>query len=394
MNIFRLNVFSYKNRSIISSILERYEGKVKLIYIDPPYNTGNDSFGYNDKFNHSSWLVFMKNRLEVAKKLLANDGAIYVQIDNNEIHYLKVLMDEIFGSANFQREIIWTLKGVSGYKSLINNFVRGHETLLFYTKSSEYIFNKNYLPYSKEQLARFSSVGEDGRKYKTITKERRLYLDEAKGVPISDVWDDIASFQTVVNAAEITGFKTQKPEKLIQRIIEASTNENDIVLDYHLGSGSTCAVAHKMKRRFIGIEQMEYIQSLTKERLLGVINGEQGGISKTVDWQGGGSFIYCELKENNKQFINKIIQADSDKELLDLFKQILSSEFISYKINVKEINENESEFEKLSIEDKKKLLIEVLDKNMLYVNYCDIDDADFNISEEDKAFTKSFYGDV
>src|SRR5699024_1336489 len=251
-------------------------GKVKLIYIDPPYNTGNDSFKYNDKFNKSTWLTFMKNRLEIAYDLLDENGSIYVQIDNNEAHSLKLLMDEIFGKNNFQREIIWVLKGVSGYKSMINNFVRGHETILFYSKSTNFVFNKQYLPYNEAQLKRFTKIDEYGRKYKPITKTRRMYLDESKGTPVSDVWDDIASFQTVVNAEERVDFTTQKPEKLIQRIIETSSNENDIVLDFFMGSSTTQAVAHKMKRQYIGIEQMDYIDTVSVPRLKKVIDGDQG----------------------------------------------------------------------------------------------------------------------
>ena len=376
----------------IASLLKRYEGKIKCIYIDPPYNTGNDSFKYNDTFNHSTWLTYMKNRLIIARKLLSDDGSIYVQIDNNELHYLKVLMDEVFGVENFQREIVWVLKGVSGYKSLINNFVRGHDTILFYTKTNNYLFNKHYLPYSKEQLARFSSVDENGRKYKTITKERRLYLDEAKGLPISDVWDDIASFQTVVNAEELTGFPTQKPEKLIERIINASTNEGDIVLDFQAGSGTTAATAHKLGRHWITVEQMDYIESITKERLIKVINGEQGGISKSVNWHGGGSFVYCELKELNHKYIDEIQVAD-DNKLNDLYKEITNSEFISYKADINKLKESEQDFKELSTEDKRSFLIQVLDKNLLYVNYCDMEDEDLAVTEEEKAFARSFYGE-
>lgn len=376
----------------IASLLKRYEGKIKCIYIDPPYNTGNDSFKYNDTFNHSTWLTYMKNRLIIARKLLSDDGSIYVQIDNNELHYLKVLMDEVFGVENFQREIVWVLKGVSGYKSLINNFVRGHDTILFYTKTNNYLFNKHYLPYSKEQLARFSSVDENGRKYKTITKERRLYLDEAKGLPISDVWDDIASFQTVVNAEELTGFPTQKPEKLIERIINASTNEGDIVLDFQAGSGTTAATAHKLGRHWITVEQMDYIESITKERLIKVINGEQGGISKSFNWHGGGSFVYCELKELNHKYIDEIQVAD-DNKLDDLYKEITDSEFISYKADINKLKESEQNFKELSTEDKRSFLIQVLDKNLLYVNYCDMEDEDLAVTEEEKSFARSFYGE-
>lgn len=222
------------NLIALSSLLERYEGQVQLIYIDPPYNTGNDSFKYNDRFNHSTWLTFMKNRLELAFKLLKEDGSIYVQIDNNESAYLKVLMDDIFKKENFQAEIIWVLEGASGYKSLVNNFVRGHDTIFFYSKDNKFKYNKTYLPYGEKQLKRFANIDEDGRRYKTITKTRRLYLDEAKGIPLTDIWSDIASFQTIVNSPEITGFDTQKPEKLIERIISCSSDKDDLILDFHL----------------------------------------------------------------------------------------------------------------------------------------------------------------
>ena len=379
------------NLLAISSLLKRYEGRIKLIYIDPPYNTGNDGFKYNDSFNHSTWLTFMKNRLEIAKKLLTPDGSIYVQIDNNELHYLKVLMDDIFGIDNFQREIIWVLKGVSGYKSLINNFVRGHDTILYYTKSQEYVFNKLYLPYSKEQLARFSSIDENGRRYKTITKERRLYLDEAKGVPLSDVWDDIASFQTVVNAEERTGFSTQKPEKLIQRIIESSSNEGDIVLDFHMGTGTTCATAIKLGRKFIGVEQMDYIDEISIPRLTKVTIGDTAGISRDVNWQGGGSFVYCELAQLNQKYADEILAAKNDADVVAIWHEILKSGFISSMVNPSDIDMDSFVFSELSLDDKKRLLMALLDKNMLYVNYCDMNDETFSVSESDKAFTDSFY---
>ena len=378
------------NLIALSSLLKRYEGKVKLIYIDPPYNTGNDSFGYNDSFNHSTWLTFMKNRLDLAKKLLADDGSIYVQIDNNEVHYLKVLMDDVFGESNFQREIIWVLKGVSGYKSLVNNYVRGHDTILFFTKSKDFIYNKQYLPYSDEQLKRFSSVDEDGRKYKTITKTRRMYLDEAKGVPLTDVWDDIASFQTIVNSPEITGFNTQKPERLIKRIIDCSSNKGDLILDFNLGSGTTAAVAHKMERKYIGIEQMDYINEVTIPRLQRVIEGDKSGISEVVDWQGGGSFVYCELLENSKELIDEIQNA-TDATITDIKEKIYRDERIVPYITRDELEAVDVEFEKLTLEEKKMALCALVDKNKLYVNLSDIDDKAYNISDKDRKFTESFY---
>lgn len=378
------------NLLALHTLKEKYTGKVKLIYIDPPYNTGNDSFKYNDKFNRSTWLTFMKNRLEIAKELLMDSGSIYVQIDNNEVHYLKVLMDEIFDESNFQRELIWVLKGVSGYKSMINNFVRGHDTILFYTKSNNFTFNKKYLPYNEDQLKRFTKIDEDGRKYKPITKTRRMYLDEAKGIPISDVWDDIASFQTVVNAEERVDFPTQKPEKLIKRIIEASSNEGDLVLDFHMGSGTTQAVAHKMNRQYIGIEQMDYIETITVPRLQKVIEGEQGGISKDVEWQGGGSFVYVELMEKNRGFLKSIKGAKNQNELREIFNFMIEEAEIDFKIDLEKVKETLHE---LSLDDQKRTLIKIIDKNQLYYNYSEIDDENVRdlITDNDYEFNKSFY---
>ena len=157
------------NLLTIASLLKKYEGKIKLIYIDPPYNTGSDTFGYNDKFNRSSWLTFMKNRLEIAKKLLSEDGAIYIQLDYHQAHYAKILMDEIFGEENFQREIIWRIGWLSGYKTIEKNWIRNHDTILFYSKNNNSLsFNKYYIP--REE-------------FKDIAKSN------AERYPIEDVWN-------------------------------------------------------------------------------------------------------------------------------------------------------------------------------------------------------------
>lgn len=381
------------NLIALASLLKRYEGKVKCIYIDPPYNTKNDSFNYNDSFNHSTWLTFMKNRLELARKLLREDGTIFVQCDDNEQAYLKVLMDSIFGRNNFQAEIVWVLEGASGYKSLVNNYVRGHESILFYSKSNYFNFNKIYLPYSEKQIKRFSKLDDSGRRYKPITKTRRLYLDEAKGVPLTDVWTDIASFQTIVNSPERTGFDTQKPEKLIERIIETLTTTHDLVLDFHLGSGTTAAVAHKMGRRYIGVEQMDYIQDITVERLKKVLEGEQGGISKAQNWHGGGSFVYCELKENANTLITTIQNATEDT-IESVKAAIYANERIVPYLTKQELADADKDFENLTLEEKKQALIKLVDKNKLYVNASDMDDESYHVSDDDKKFTKSFYKGV
>ena len=246
---------------------------VRLIYIDPPFATKRDFKGsqdqkaYQDKVAGAEFLEFLRKRLVLMRELLSDDGSIYVHIDWKKGHYLKVLMDEVFGEQNFKREIIWTLKGAAGFKSLANSFVRGHDTILYYSKSSNVIFNKEWLPYSEEQLKRFTT-DEHGRKYKPITKDKRLYLDEAKGVPITDVWADIASFQTVVNSPEITGYPTQKPEALISRIIRSSSNEGDLILDAFAGAGTTSAVAEKLGRRWIAIDIGKFAIYTTQKRML------------------------------------------------------------------------------------------------------------------------------
>lgn len=371
----------------ISSLLKMYEGKIKLIYIDPPYNTGNDSFGYNDKFNRSAWLTFMKNRLEIAQRLLSVDGAIYVQLDYHQAHYAKVLMDEIFGEDNFQREIIWRIGWLSGYKTMDNNWIRNHDTILFYSKKSENCqFIKHYI--SKDEF-------------------KDIATSNAERYPIEDVWngneyDDLNSIAIVSFAGETVSkmlnkedeVKGQKSEKLIERIIKAHTEPGDLVLDFFGGTGTTAAVSMKTGRRFIICEQLDKHIDIILRRLEKVVEGEQSGISKRNNWQGGGSFVYCELDKLNQKYVENIQMATTDADIITIWNEILKTGFISCKVNPKDIDMEASEFSELSLDDKKRFLMELLDKNQLYVNYCDIDDETFEIPEEDKAFTKSFYGEV
>ena len=385
------------NLLAISSLLAKYEGKIKLIYIDPPFNTNSDSFRYNDSFNHSTWLTFMKNRLQIAKKLLTEDGSIYIQIDYNEVHYLKVLMDEVFGTECFQREIIWDTQVLSGYKTMVDNWIRGHDTILFYTKKAKgFMFNKQKMPHRKEYLDRFDKIDENGRKYFDGRGKKR-YLDEAiaNGKPVGDVWYDIMSFQQIPTAKERIEFSTQKPEALLRRIIQSATNEGDVVLDFFAGSGTTGIVAHKLHRKYIMCEQInDQVSTQVKRAYRVVLGNDPGNLAMELNWQGGGSFVYCELSKLNQNFVDAIEKATTDEDLTKLYADILETGFISYKVNPTDIDTNSEDFIKLSIDDKKKLLMELLDKNQLYVNYCDIDDETYGISEEDKAFTKSFYEEV
>lgn len=287
------------NKLILSSLkngpmreeIER-QGGIKLIYIDPPFDVGADfsmdieigdetltkepsvleHLAYRDTWGKGadSWIAMMYERLQIMRDLLANDGSIYIHCDWRVTGYLRLVLDEIFGENNFKREIIWNLSGVSGYKSLVNSFVRGHETIIYYSKADNPVFNKRFLSYNEKQLKRFTKTDEFGRKYKPITKTKRIFLEDSPGVPISDVWSDIASFQTIVNSPEILDYPTQKPEKLLERIIKASSNENDIVADFFAGSGTTAAVAEKFGRKWIASDIGKFAIHTTRKRLIGV----------------------------------------------------------------------------------------------------------------------------
>ena len=159
-----------------------------------------------------------------------------------------------------------------------------------------------------------------------------------------------------------------------------------------MGSGTTQAVAHKMNRQYIGIEQMDYIETVSVERLKKVITGEQGGISKDVEWQGGGSFVYCELKNDAQDFLNKVHNASPSEQLIELLEQAKNSSFLSYRVDIKKLHREE--FAKLSLFEQKQSLVELIDQNNLYVNYSDIDDVDNNVSDKEKELNRQFYEEV
>ncbi|MGL2359823.1 DNA methyltransferase [Helicobacter pylori] len=397
------------NLIALHSLKKKFAKQVKCIYIDPPYNTGNDSFNYNDNFNHSSWLVFMKNRLEAAREFLSDDGSIYINLDYNEVHYCKVLMDEIFGVENFQREIIWRIGWLSGYKTSINNFIRNHDTILFYSKNADKLFfNKKYIENKdfKELIkiekiqSNLDNLGIDREKQKKIIKIIN-HETRPERYPLEDIWngneyDDLNSIAIVSYSGETVSkmlgteeIKGQKSEKLIQRILEVSTNENDLVLDFFAGSGTTCAVAHKMKRRYIGIEQMDYIETITKERLKKVIEGEQGGISKKCGFKGGGSFVYAELKEVNLEIKKQILNANSASECLKIFND-LNERFLK-RTDGKMDEIHSEEFQNLDLNEQKRICCASLDSNEDYLNLGDIDEDAWGIDESTKKYNEIFY---
>lgn len=380
-------VIKGNNLLTLYSLRERYAGKIKLIYIDPPYNTGSDDFGYNDRFNRSAWLTFMRNRLLAARELLTKDGAIYLQLDYHQVHYAKVLMDEIFGEDNFQREIIWRIGWLSGYKTADQNWIRNHDTILFYSNDSVSLrFIKHYIPRSE---------------FKSIAK------GNAERYPIEDVWngneyDDLNSIAIVSFSGETVSkmlnpddeVKGQKSEKLIERIINAHVKPGDIVLDFFGGTGTTGAVAHKKGIQYILCEQLDKHVDIMCRRLQKVIEGEQSGVSKRNNWQGGGSFVYCELAKSNALFMDEIIAAKKEDTLKDIWKRMQETGNLNYKINPADIDVSAEDFNALSLEDKKRFLLECLDKNLLYIPVSEIDSEEYSIDAEDKRLTQEFYNKI
>jgi len=481
-------VIKGNNLLSISSILKRYEGRVKCIYIDVPYNTGNDSFGYNDKFNHSTWLTFMKNRLSIAHKLLSRDGTIAISVDNYEIGYLHVLLDEIFGREN-RKNIITVKRGsVTGAKVINPGVVNVVEYVVLYSKDTSYwtpnrvysakgvddrygnFILKYDLGYTcwefttvleafaelhgckksqlksflgadyeveleafviknAEKVCQFATLDdnnisqeardrkkeslenpskiyymdrEDGKPYyirngKLIlfAKDRIMEIDgqETFSQPVTDIWDDVLP-NDLHNEGGVELKKGKKPEKLLDRIISLCSNEGDLIVDFFAGSGTTGAVSLKTKRQFILCEQMDYVETITKQRLINVIQGDTRGVSVNYNWQGGGSFVYCELAKLNQIFVDRIISAKNDSELVPIWHEMKATGYISHYINPRDIDDNAKDLMSLSFDDRKRLFIELLDKNMLYINYCDMEDTENALSEADKIFTKSFYAGV
>jgi len=288
------------NKLILSSLVNgplrediENEGGVKLIYIDPPFAVGADfsfqvkidsdeatkkqsvieEIAYNDTWGRgiSSYLAMMYERLKLMHDLLAGDGTIYVHCDYRVDSYLRLILDDIFGKENFQREIIWALETASGFKSKANNWIRQHDVILYYSKNKTTAFNKILLPHKLEYVTRFKNVDEQGRKYRDDrTGGRRQYLDETLGTPVGDVWNDIMSFQQASTAAEYIGFPTQKPTALLERIIKASSNENDLVADFFCGSGTTCVAAEKLSRKWVGADLGRFAIHTTRKRIIQV----------------------------------------------------------------------------------------------------------------------------
>ncbi|WP_338613734.1 site-specific DNA-methyltransferase [Chryseobacterium gambrini] len=457
------------NLLALHSLKKEFAGKVKLIYIDPPYYFNNtidtDNFRYNSNFKLSTWLTFMKNRLETAKSFLKDDGFIFIQIKTDGYAHLKILADSIFGVENLVNSISVKMSESSGVKMahIDKRLPNIFEHILVYSKTknnriypikinksdenensklekylnyySKIIIDKskpvedweivsiekyfeinnlkkpddNYKEFKiqnanrvvyrtnnnsfekldvKRKLAKITSV--KGVEYIWWEGKQMLFLEDHISEYLCDLWLDIST----INLNKEGGVNLpngKKPEKLLERIINLVTVKSDIILDYHLGSGTTAAVAHKMKRQYIGIEQLDYEKNDSIVRLQNVINGENSGISKIYNWQGGGFFIYLELKKYNQIFIEKIEAAEDTAELLQIWEEMKSRSFLNYNVDLKKQEQHLDDFKALSLKEQKRHLCELLDKNQLYVNLSSLNDENFKCTEEEKIVTQDFY---
>ena len=344
------------NLDALKALLPFYAGRVKCIFIDPPYNTKSAFEHYDDNLEHGQWLSMMYPRLELLRELLAEDGSIWVTLDDNEAHYLKVMMDEVFGRTNFVTNAIW--EKADSPRNSARQFSSDHDHLLIYSKNPSWQpiklarteeANSIYTnpdddsrgpwlpgdPYANKPYSKglYSITGPTGRvfspppgrfwriseeKLRDLEADNRIwwgpkgdarpsikrYLSEVSDLVPRTLWkkDDVGSNRTSKNEMRKlfpteASFDTPKPEALIERVIHIATNPGDLVLDSFLGSGTTAAVAHKMGRRWIGIEMGEHAQTHCLPRLQKVVDGEQGGISQAVNWQGGGGFHFVRLGE-------------------------------------------------------------------------------------------------
>ena len=457
------------NLLALHSLKKKYEGEVKLIYIDPPYyfrkNLSTDTFKYNSNFRLSTWLTFMRDRLECAKLLLAPSGTIWIHMGDDGMHYLKMVADQVFGSEHF----VGTLprRTRSGKSDVPFNFSQDFDWLLVYTNVDEKqavmgrTVERTYYetddfpgkPWRLADLTKQTTAKERGNSYFTmvdpktgkeypasekrtwcVTKDTFQYHYNRGYIVFPDDYDFLniskpysrkfkyeddanGKLSSVISDCQIqqflkallydckneTGndeidqlfgrdeFGYAKPENLVKTIMEVTTCEGDLVMDFFSGSGTTAAVAHKMGRRYIGCEQIDNQIELNKKRLCQVIEGEQGGVSKAVGWQGGGSFVYCELAKANDKFADEIEQAETSEQLKDIWGRMKATDYLNYKVDIKEVDANTESFDGLSLEDQKRFLIECLDKNLLYVALSDIDSNEYGVTEEDRRLTREFY---
>jgi adenine-specific DNA-methyltransferase len=488
------------NLLALHTLKSQFRGQVKLIDIDPPYNTGGDLFGYNDGFNHSTWLTFMKNRLEVSKLFLSPDGVIFISCDDSEQAYLKILCDEIFGRENFiaclptimnlkgnndefgfagtheytlvyardkasarlyefdvegdelgdwDEDEIGSFKKGANLKSTGGNAPRTKRPYLFYPILVD-VKNKRITSIPDDEFERIYDkatktfdddyVAELARKYKKTGLqvllpisdgeymswrwERDKVIREPYNIIINGDGENVSlykkqrpslgelpskkpktlfykpEYSSGNGTAQIKGlfeskvFRNPKPVELIKDFIRIGADKTSVIMDFTGGSGTTAQAIQELNhedggtRQYILVEQMNYVETVTAQRVV-----------KVIERLGGGDFIYCELMKYNEAFIERIQAAQSSEELLKVWKEMAEGSFLNWYVNPQTPTDAVKDFEELGkgdngLEKQKRLLMELLDKNQLYVNLSEIEDAQFQVSQEDKALNRAFYGDA
>ncbi len=450
------------NLLVLHSLKYRYAEQVKLIYIDPPYNTGNDGFNYNDRFNHTTWLVFMKNRLEIARTLLRPDGILYISCDDREHAYLKILCDEIFGREHYITSLIWRKKAGGANDS--QDIAVEHEYILTYRKEKNGIYKipidaktvasykgkdekfETHGPFKTKDLndpslsdspglhfdiecpdgtilrgtdhqwkcneATFRDRLANGRIVFKKVKDRwkvhyKIYLNEEKGqlrqdaagniIPrgrnLSSILYDVAlnkdgnqDLKSLFDGK--SPFSYPKPVKLLEQLIVSATKAGDLVLDFFAGSGTTAEAVIALnqktekKRRFILVEQMEYIEDITAPRL-------QKALSK---YQSSESFVYAALKPLAALWAEQVQLANSQEELKTVWETMQHSGYADCQASAQLANPTFiQELFSLPLSEAKQFLLETLDVNAWYVSLFDLENADFSITETDKALNRAFY---
>ncbi|MFX0103913.1 MAG: site-specific DNA-methyltransferase [Candidatus Hodarchaeota archaeon] len=344
-----------ENKTAMNLLLKKYENKISLIYIDPPFATGGDfnlkiqigekgkfldRLAYKDKWREGldSYLQFLYERLVLMKKLLSGEGSIYVHLDWHISHYIKLIMDEIFGIENFRNEIIWSYPAASVKTRRF--FIRSYDTILFYSKSDDYIFNddsKIYMEYSnrvknalkKDEKGIFYYRGgsHNGKKL-----SRKVYVEQ-EGIFPRDVWHDIPYVRA--NTSEYQGFSTQKPERLLKRIIIASTNENDLIADFFCGSGTTLVVAEKLGRRWIGCDSNRFAVHIARKRILDISKSKD-----IFDWKSLYNKDYCPFRIELIDKINELKLASDIffKKSVEINGEVKIKKFPDFNIKIHQRN--------------------------------------------------------
>lgn len=450
------------NLIALHSLVKRYYNSVKLVYIDPPYNPTSvaNTFSYNNRFNHSSWLTFMKNRAEIAKKFLTDDGFYCVAIDHYELFYLGVMCDEVFGVDN-RVGIISVETNPRGRRDS-EFFATSNEYFIVYAKDitkakindlpltddekKEYKFEDSISKYKlvplkrtgsnstpnerpnlfytiyyneetneisidkKDNFIEINPIGEDGVKrvwrwskgklintlddieikksnsnYTVYVKDRIKYGRKPKTFWYSPKYDASSHGTILLKKMNLSGeFSYPKSIHLMKDIISVLTERDDVILDFHSGSGTTAHSVlelnkeEKSNRKFIAIEQMDYIKTVTKERILKYMSDNE-------------SLIYMELMTNNQSYIDTITESTTSSQLIEIKNELRNSNFIRYEVKDENLFDENNQFDTLSVDEQKEILIKILDKNHLYVNYSEMDDTQFEISDEVKKFNREFY---